>query len=117
MKNRQPVKAWHKIINDLDFYHHPPRLYPYWAKGNYKVTSHEHPDLLVTVWKQSNQALMMLSNLGEKENFTIDLDMEKLGLSIVSAKELEYEDNIQIERNRISTTVPRHDYRLILLKP
>lgn len=117
VKNRQPVKAWHKIINDLDFYHREPRFYPYWSQGEHKIARHAHPDLLVTVWKQADQALIMLSNLGETGNFTIELDTEKLGLPAASVKELEYGDSIQMEQNRISMTVPRHDYRLILLKP
>ena len=113
-KNREPVKTWHKIINDLDFYHDSPRLYPYWAKGKHKVFEHAHEDLLVTVWKQKQRIVVMLSNLGEAGSFTVRLLPEKLGIkSIKSLADMENKKSISLHGNTFSMKIPRHDYRLL----
>ena len=46
IKERKPVKVWHKIINDLDFYKQNPRLFPYWAKGEHQVVNYNDKELL-----------------------------------------------------------------------
>ena len=114
-KNREPVKAWHKIVNDLDFYHDSPRLFPYWAKGKYKVFEHSHEDLLVTVWKQKKRLLVMLSNLGEKRSFTVRLIPEKLQIEqIGKLTDIENGEKIPVDGNCFVLEVPKHDYRLLL---
>lgn len=116
ISNREPVKAWHKVINDLDFYHQPPRLYPYWAKGEHKVFSHDHDDLLVTVYRQPGQALVILSNLADARELAVTLDHNRLGLQPTQAVMLEDNGEVLLEEATLTTRVPRHDYRLILLK-
>ena len=115
VKNRAPIRLWHKIVNDLNFLADPPRLYPYWAKGKYKVFEHNHKDLLVTVWKQKKQTVIMLSNLGEKENFTVRLLPEKLGINTFSKlKNAENLKRIPIKDNTFSVEVPRHDFMVLI---
>ena len=115
VKNRQPVRLWHKIVNDLRFYADPPRLYPYWAKGKYKVFEHNHKDLLVTVWKQKNRMVIMLSNFGEKGNFTVKLLPGKIGMkSLKKLEDAENQKSLPIRNNTFSVEIPRHDFRILV---
>ena len=114
-KNREPIRQWHKIVNDLDFYSDSPRLYPYWAKGKFKVFEHNHKDLLVTVWKQKKRTVIMLSNMGEKGTFQVKLLPEKLGIkSFSNLKNIETKTAVPISGNTFTAEVPRHDFRIFV---
>lgn len=114
-KNREPIRQWHKIVNDLDFYSDSPRLYPYWAKGKFKVFEHNHKDLLVTVWKQKKRTVIMLSNMGEKGTFQVKLLPEKLGIkSFSNLKNVETKTAVPIRGNTFTAEVPRHDFRIFV---
>ena len=118
MKNRTPVKAWHKIINDLNFFKENPRLYPYWATGKYKVTEHNDKDLLITVYRQKNSALAVISNFGNKRNVKFKLNTQNLQLSPKTAIDMENkkQNNIAFDGQNVSLEIPRHDYKVVLFK-
>ena len=57
----------------------------------------------------------MLSNMGEKENFTVRLLPEKLGLKTFSKlKNVENLKSISIKDNTFSVEVPRHDFCVLI---
>ena len=118
LKERTPVKAWHKIINDLDFFNNNPRLYPYWATGKYKVAEHNDKDLFVTIYRQNNRALAVISNFGESRKVEFKLNCKNLQLDLKNAVDMENPDknDITFDGNKVSLTIPRHDYRIVLFK-
>ena len=118
LKERGPVKAWHKIINDLDFFKNNPRLYPYWATGKYKVADHNDKDLFVTLYRQKDRALAVISNFGESRTVEFKLNSNNLQLKPGKAIDMENPDRKDITFNgeKISLDIPRHDYRIILFK-
>lgn len=117
LTNRKSIREWQKIINDMNFLDNPPRFYPYWAKGENKVFEHSSPDLLVTVWKQKKQCLVMLSNLGEENNFRVKLDWKKLDLSEnATATDPETGNAAAIKDHTLECHVKRHDFRVFAIK-
>ncbi|MFA6102354.1 MAG: glycoside hydrolase domain-containing protein [Victivallaceae bacterium] len=117
VKNRTAVKAWHKIINDLNFYDNPPYLYYYWATGANKVFVNNDADIRVTVWKQLGQSLVMLSNFGDAKTTQTSLDLVKLGLTgSITAIDAETNSTVAINNGAFSVDVPRHDFRMVLIK-
>ena len=118
IKDRTSVKKWHKIVNDLDFFHQHPRLFPYWGSGKFKVADSTMPDLHITVYRQKDRALMILSNFGEAGTAAVKLLPEHLQLnwkSVVDMEEPERKD-IQCGHQQIRLFIPRHDYRIVLLQ-
>ena len=118
LKERTPVKAWHKIINDLDFFNNNPRLYPYWATGKYKVAEHNDKDLFVTIYRQNKRALAVISNFGESRKVEFKLNCKNLQLDLKNAVDMENPDknDITFDGNKVSLTIPRHDYRIVLFE-
>ena len=118
LKERAPVKAWHKIINDLNFYQNNPRLYPYWATGKYKVADHNDGELFVTVYRQNNRALAVISNFGESRTVEFKLNSKNLQLDLQKAVDMENPDrkDIIFDGNKVSLMIPRHDYRIVLFE-
>lgn len=118
LKERTPVKAWHKIINDLDFFNNNPRLYPYWATGKYKVAEHNDKDLLVTVYRQNNRALAVISNFGKSRKVEFNLNSKKLMLKPQKALDMENPSrkDIAFDGSKVSLEIPRHDYRIVLFE-
>ena len=118
IKDRGPVKAWHKIINDLDFFKNNPRLYPYWATGKYKVAEHGDKELLVTVYRQNNRALAVVSNFGESRTVKFKLNSRNLALKPQKAVDMENAaaKDISFDGCNVELNIPRHDYRVILFE-
>ena len=116
MKDRTAVKAWHKIVNDFNFYNDNPRLYPYWATGKYKATEYKDKNLLVTIYRQKNRAIAIISNFGEKRKVEFKLNTKNLQLSPKKATDLENPTckDLNFDGTKVSLEIPRHDYRVIL---
>lgn len=118
LKERTPVKAWHKIINDLDFFNNNPRLYPYWATGKYKVAEHTDKDLFVTIYRQNKRALAVISNFGESRKVEFKLNSNNLQLHPQVAMDMENpaRKDIAFDGSNVSLEIPRHDYRIVLFE-
>ena len=118
LKDRGPVKAWHKIINDLDFFKNNPRLYPYWATGKYKAAEYDDKELLVTVYRQNNRALAVVSNFGESRTVKFKLNSKNLSLKPKKAVDMENAaaGDIIFDGSNTKLNIPRHDYRVILFE-
>lgn len=118
LKDRGPVKVWHKIINDLDFFKNNPRLYPYWATGKYKVAEHNDKELLVTLYRQNNRALAVISNFGKSHTVKFKLNSKNLSLKLKKAVDMENSaaKDITFDGSNVTLNIPRHDYRVVLFE-
>jgi hypothetical protein len=118
LKDRGPVKVWHKIINDLDFFKNNPRLYPYWATGKYKVAEHNDKELLVTLYRQNNRVLAVISNFGKSRTVKFKLNSKNLSLKLKKAVDMENSaaKDITFDGSNVTLNIPRHDYRVVLFE-
>ncbi len=115
--DRAPVRAWHKVVNDLDFYHEEPRLLPYWGTPEYRAAEVSVPDLYVTGYRQKGRTLLVVSNFGDEREVELELNTAALGFTPVSVVDAENPNSaVQLTGNQIKLTIPRHDYRLILVR-
>ena len=116
VKNRNPIKKWHKIKNDFGFHGNNSRLFPYWSKGKNKVAYTDNTKILLSVWKINKRLLVMVSNMGEEQDVSFRLDIDKLGLKqINSSKIFDAEDGLPVKYSDgiFKLKVRRHDFRII----
>ena len=117
MYDRTPVRVWHQIVNDLDFYHDHPRLLPYWGTPEYRAAEVSAPELYVTGYRQNGRALLVVSNFGNEREVELKLNSAALGFTPASAVDVENpEAAVALAGDTVKLTIPRHDYRLILVK-
>ena len=57
----------------------------------------------------------MLSNFGEKGNFTVKLLPGKIGMkSLKKLEDAENQKSLPIRNNTFSVEIPRHDFRILV---
>ena len=88
------------------------------ATGKYKAAEHNDKELLVTVYRQKNRALAVVSNFGESRTVRFKLNSRNLALKLKKAVDMENPaaKDIAFDGSSIVLNIPRHDYRVILFE-
>jgi len=92
-------------------------ILPYWNNGDIIQTLSDR--CKVSIYKKKDRVLLVIGNLGEEEiSDTIKIDIKKLGLtkSNLKAEDILTGEQIPIEKERITLSIKRKNFRLIQIE-
>ncbi len=119
-RNMAPVIAWWHVKDEFGFGRVPMSLHPYWASERHRMVTPAEADVYATVWQAPDAALMVAGNFGEARSVRFDLELERLGLSPeggVVVRDAESGEEIAHESpDSFELALPRHDYRLVVIR-
>lgn len=120
-RNGQPFVAWWRVIDAFGFGRKPMRFYPYWASPRRRAVSVQEPDVCATAWQSPDGTLMVVSNYRDARTVHVRLHLDRLGYSAEGALHIADAETGQAIASTgpdaFALPIPRHDYRLLLVKP
>lgn len=88
-------------------------VYPSWKAQDFvKVNS---KDAKLSLFKKDSSAMISVSDFGGKDSI-VELDITALNLGKVKAVNIETNEIIPVEENRIKLNIPKYDYRVLLIE-
>ncbi len=107
-----PNKVW-KLKSEFNM-RKPTEFFPYWGNKHKPFYRVDSDNVVISLWKQQDRTLAVVTNTGEAGEFNISLDTAKT-VNKKDFKITNYENKEVVAENtgNFKLNIPRHDFRIL----